>query len=380
MPGADDLLLVVDVVDEAVQRRHALRQALLHLGPLVRRDHARDQVERDQALGAGAVLVLRAVDGEGDADAAEDHLGLFAARLHHVARLLRQPAVVAAVVLAHRGAGGLHLVEAGSHRQRLLAGRVAKSRPLTRQSGALGRRRPMVPVAACRVTLADRWQPEPSERQRQAPQSGLADDRRRRARGSARAPPAPGGRSGCGSRPGRPPCAAAPRPGTPASTRCGCRGAAPAARRCAAPRRARPAAPAPARARCRRSAARSRPARRSTRSTHDSAFGSQRALVVGRAAGAAPRSARRPSPRTGRRRSGVWRGASASSGWSASQRARAARRPAAPPAARRAPPTWSMSRWLSTSRSMRVSPRARSSGSSTRWPASLSREYCGPAS
>ncbi len=37
-----------------------------------------------------------------------------------------------------------------------------------------------------------------------------------------------------------------------------------------------------------------------------------------------------------------------------------------------APPTWSLSRWLSTSVSSRVS-RARSSGTSTRWPASLSR-------
>ena len=45
-----------------------------------------------------------------------------------------------------------------------------------------------------------------------------------------------------------------------------------------------------------------------------------------------------------------------------------------------APPTWSLSRWLSSSRSMRPSPRARSSGSSTRCAASASSEYFGPAS
>jgi hypothetical protein len=83
-PAFEDLLVVVDVVDEAVERRDALAQAALHLAPLGARDHARDQVERDQALGAGAVLVLGAVDGEGDADAAEDHLRFLAARRHHL--------------------------------------------------------------------------------------------------------------------------------------------------------------------------------------------------------------------------------------------------------------------------------------------------------
>jgi aspartyl-tRNA(Asn)/glutamyl-tRNA(Gln) amidotransferase subunit B len=35
----------------------------------VRGDDARDEVEGDESLGAGAVLVLGAIDGEGDADA-----------------------------------------------------------------------------------------------------------------------------------------------------------------------------------------------------------------------------------------------------------------------------------------------------------------------
>src|SRR6218665_809469 len=49
-------------------------QPLLQAAPLVGRDDAGDQVERDQAFAARAVLVLGAIDGEGDAHAPEDHL------------------------------------------------------------------------------------------------------------------------------------------------------------------------------------------------------------------------------------------------------------------------------------------------------------------
>jgi len=119
MARLDDLLAVIDVVDETVQRAHPLRQALFHLGPFVRRDDARDQVERDQAFVARVLrvrfFVLGAVHGEGDAHPAKDHLGFLAARQHHIAGLLRQPTVVAAVVLAHGAGIGAHFVEAGFH-------------------------------------------------------------------------------------------------------------------------------------------------------------------------------------------------------------------------------------------------------------------------
>jgi hypothetical protein len=82
--GLDDFLVVVDVVQEAVERRDALHQALFHAGPLVGGNDARDEVERNEPLGAGAVLVLGAVHREGDADAAEDHFRLFAPRTHHL--------------------------------------------------------------------------------------------------------------------------------------------------------------------------------------------------------------------------------------------------------------------------------------------------------
>ena len=70
-------------------------------GPFAGRDDAGDQVERDQPLGAGAVLVLGAVHREGDADAAEDHLRFFAAGAHGVLRLARQPLRIVLVVVAH---------------------------------------------------------------------------------------------------------------------------------------------------------------------------------------------------------------------------------------------------------------------------------------
>ena len=67
----DDVLLVIDVMDEHVERLHPLRQASLQLRPFGRRNNARDDVKRDQAFGAGVV----AIDGEGNADAAKDQIG-----------------------------------------------------------------------------------------------------------------------------------------------------------------------------------------------------------------------------------------------------------------------------------------------------------------
>ena len=46
---AEDSLLVVDVVQEQVERLHPLDQAALELVPLGARDHARDQVERGRS-------------------------------------------------------------------------------------------------------------------------------------------------------------------------------------------------------------------------------------------------------------------------------------------------------------------------------------------
>ena len=85
---------MVDVVHEAVQRPHALPQAALQLIHSSRRDDARDEVERNQPLGA----VLFAVDGEGDADAVEQRIRLGALLRQPLRRLLAQPARIAQVV------------------------------------------------------------------------------------------------------------------------------------------------------------------------------------------------------------------------------------------------------------------------------------------
>ena len=96
----DDLLVVVNVVDESVERRDALHQPFLHAGPLVRGNDAGNQVKRNQPLGASARLVLFTIDGKGNAHASKDHFGLFAPFGHHVARLARQPGVVDFVVVS----------------------------------------------------------------------------------------------------------------------------------------------------------------------------------------------------------------------------------------------------------------------------------------
>ena len=80
--GPDDVLAVVHIVDEAVERRHPLLEPALQPLPLGRRNDARQQVKGNEALGARAVLVLFAIDREGDAHPAEDDLGFFPAHRH----------------------------------------------------------------------------------------------------------------------------------------------------------------------------------------------------------------------------------------------------------------------------------------------------------
>ena len=87
--GAQDLLAVVDVVQEGVERAHALLEPAREAVPLAAAEHARNDVEGDQPLGIAAL----GVDREGDADAAEEQLGLAPAQLELGLRGLRQPVV-----------------------------------------------------------------------------------------------------------------------------------------------------------------------------------------------------------------------------------------------------------------------------------------------
>ena len=98
---------MVDVVQERVQRAHALLEPLRQAVPLAAAEHARDDVEGDQALGIAALRV----DREGDADAPEQQLRLAPAQLELVVRRLRQPLVDEPVGRAH-AVRLAHLVEA----------------------------------------------------------------------------------------------------------------------------------------------------------------------------------------------------------------------------------------------------------------------------
>jgi hypothetical protein len=110
--GTDDVLPVVDIVQEHVQRLDPLRQATLQHGPFMRRNDARNDVEGDQAFGARIV----AVDSERDADTAEAQVGFGTLAGHAVGGLLFKPAAELAVVFA-RAAGIGHFIEKAWHRR-----------------------------------------------------------------------------------------------------------------------------------------------------------------------------------------------------------------------------------------------------------------------
>ena len=70
--GAQDFLAVVDVVEEGVERLHALLDALRQPPPFGAGNDARHDVEGDQPFGRLGL----AIDGEGDAGLAENPLGV----------------------------------------------------------------------------------------------------------------------------------------------------------------------------------------------------------------------------------------------------------------------------------------------------------------
>ena len=90
----EDLLVVIDIVQEHVQRRNPLAQARLQHPPLRPRNDARDNVEGNQAL----LARLLAVNGKGDADAMEREVGFGAFASDALERRLPEPSVVALVV------------------------------------------------------------------------------------------------------------------------------------------------------------------------------------------------------------------------------------------------------------------------------------------
>ena len=104
--GLEYFLVVIDVVQEQVERPDPLAQARLQRPPFGRRDDARDDVERDQPLLAGFL----AIDGEGDADAVEGEVGFGPLAGDALGRRRPQPFVVVPVMGTDAAVGVDHFV------------------------------------------------------------------------------------------------------------------------------------------------------------------------------------------------------------------------------------------------------------------------------
>ena len=111
--GFQNFAAAVDVAEVGVDRLDALLEAAAQRVPLLRRQDARDDVERDQPfLGVGF-----AIDREGDADAAEQQLGFLAAVFEDIRGNIAEPAGQFGIGRPHQAVHPLHLIE--SHGQRL---------------------------------------------------------------------------------------------------------------------------------------------------------------------------------------------------------------------------------------------------------------------
>ena len=112
MPALQDFAAAVDVAEVGVDRLDALLQPAAQRVPFLRRQDARDDVERDQPLlGVGL-----AIDREGDADAAEQQLGFLAAIVQHVGADIAEPAGQFGIGRPDLAVRPLHLIERQAHR------------------------------------------------------------------------------------------------------------------------------------------------------------------------------------------------------------------------------------------------------------------------
>jgi hypothetical protein len=107
LAGLHDLLVVVNVVQEHVQRTHPLLDALGQALPFPVVDDPRHEVERDQPLGR----LRLAIDGESDAGAPEEALGLAGLLDQQFGVLLAVPGMETLVGLAHTRLAYQHLVK-----------------------------------------------------------------------------------------------------------------------------------------------------------------------------------------------------------------------------------------------------------------------------
>ena len=98
--------LVIDVLQEQIERGDALGQAALDGVPFGAGDDARQEVVRKDPLGA----LFAAIDGEGDALVEERQVGRLLLAAHFVGRQLHQHIVDKLVVRPHRAGAGEHFV------------------------------------------------------------------------------------------------------------------------------------------------------------------------------------------------------------------------------------------------------------------------------
>ena len=106
-PRLDDLLVVIDVVEEDVDRLHPLDAAPLDQVPFGAVEDARDQIEGDQPLGRAAF----GIDGEGDAEPAEQLLSRVLLGDEGVDREIVEQAGERGIGVPDRAVGLAHLIE-----------------------------------------------------------------------------------------------------------------------------------------------------------------------------------------------------------------------------------------------------------------------------
>jgi hypothetical protein len=114
--GAEDIAAVIDIAQEHIQRLDALAQPSLQQRPFLAGEDTRDHIERDQPfLGFGI-----AIDGEGDADPAEQQLSFLPAIFQSVRRRLLEPSGELTIGHAEVVPGAVHLIKRNRHRTRHL--------------------------------------------------------------------------------------------------------------------------------------------------------------------------------------------------------------------------------------------------------------------
>ena len=115
----DDFLLVINVLEEQVERRDALGQSALNVLPLAGGNDARHEVDGEDALRAARV----AIDVEGDALTEEGEVHGMPPAIEFVALKLVEESVEFAVMRQHLATAAEHFIE-----ERLTVVAVKKAR------------------------------------------------------------------------------------------------------------------------------------------------------------------------------------------------------------------------------------------------------------